>query len=859
MKLNKIISSVLPTTFLSICVASFSLQSFADTYSGTPYKTNTVPGTVEAEDYDLGGSGVAYNYSDVSNGDKRSYRSDATALNGGNDGIVLGFTTSGDWTKYTITVAKDGDYSCGVVCSAGSDNGSFVLYLNDKVACRLQKVPNKGWDIYQTLTVNSLHLTAGTHVFEWYTYGGMNVDKFIFTRTGDISGDGTVGDFNYKYPITMTYDENPLFVNMPSQMYGSSFTGNLYTADPSAHVWNINGKDVLYLYASHDMEPTKGCDRMDRYHIFSTEDLKTWTDWGEVLNADDVKAQTGVGSNGFMWAPDAAYNSNDGLYYFYFPHKIKSTADGDSEDLWEIFVATSKDPAKNFTVKGYIDGVPSTIDPCVFVDDDGQPYIYTSGAGKGCWGGKLLKSDWTKLDGAMTPQTGTVNFHEAPWVFKKDGKYYLTHSDNHSDDLGGNQLVYCISETPLGPWTYMGVYMHPHGEDTAHGSIVKFNNQWYQFYHTANYSGTGALRSVCVDKVSFTDEGKIKMVHNWGTAKDGVIPEASLSRELKIEAENYNDGGRHVAWYKRPNTNSFIFGDYQNKDMEVETTGTATYLHHIIRNEWVRYTFNVSEDGRYAITCHVRQNNSTNSKFHLGIDGEWLKGAEIPVSSGNNEWGDTEIMNVELSKGEHFMELRGANGDIDVDYIKIGKSVTSVPGTIEAEDFDDGCYNFKNATSGNDKSYRKDQGVALSVSNGVIHVSNTAGGDWIQYTFNAAPGVYTVSCYVASPSSGKFYVDFDNATQPSGTIDAPTGEWQTYKNYDITGINLSEGTHTMVFHVVTDLNIDRFVFTKTGPLTGVSTLIATKHESDKYYNLNGMVVPKPTKGIYIYKGKKIIR
>ena len=41
---------------------------------------------------------------------------------------------------------------------------------------------------------------------------------------------------------------------------------------------------------------------------------------------------------------------------------------------------------QKFRVKGVIEGIPSTIDPCVFVDDDGQPYIYTSGAGQGCWG-----------------------------------------------------------------------------------------------------------------------------------------------------------------------------------------------------------------------------------------------------------------------------------------------------------------------------------------------------------------------------------------------------------------------------------------------------------------------------------------
>ena len=124
--------------------------------------------------------------------------------------------------------------------------------------------------------------------------------------------------------------------------------------------------------------------------------LKTWTDHGELLNSDDVKKQTGIGIDGFMWAPDCAYNPKDKTYYFYFPHKIQKKENGTGQDIWRIFVATSKDPAADFKVKGFIEGIPSTIDPCVFVDDDGQPYIYTSGAGKGGWGCKLKKDDWSK-------------------------------------------------------------------------------------------------------------------------------------------------------------------------------------------------------------------------------------------------------------------------------------------------------------------------------------------------------------------------------------------------------------------------------------------------------------------------------
>ena len=88
------------------------------------------------------------------------------------------------------------------------------------------------------------------------------------------------GRFHYDYPTTQRFDHTPLFVSYPSQMSGSPFTGNLYTADPTARVWHSDGRGVLYVHASLDMEPARGCDRMDRYHVFSTEDMVNWTDHG---------------------------------------------------------------------------------------------------------------------------------------------------------------------------------------------------------------------------------------------------------------------------------------------------------------------------------------------------------------------------------------------------------------------------------------------------------------------------------------------------------------------------------------------------------------------------------------------------
>ena len=122
----------------------------------------------------------------------------------------------------------------------------------------------------------------------------------------------------------------------PVTLGPNPFITHMFTADPSAHVWK-DGR--LYVYPSHDIDPPRGCDLMDRYHVFSTDDMVNWKDHGEILNSSQVP--WGRPEGGFMWAPDCAYK--DGTYYFYFPHPSSS----DVHCSWKVGIATSKYPAKD--------------------------------------------------------------------------------------------------------------------------------------------------------------------------------------------------------------------------------------------------------------------------------------------------------------------------------------------------------------------------------------------------------------------------------------------------------------------------------------------------------------------------------
>lgn len=444
---------------------------------------------------------------------------------------------------------------------------------------------------------------------------------------------------------------------------GNPFVRDIYTADPSAHVWE-DGR--LYVYPSHDIDPPNGCDRMDKYHVYSTDDMINWTDHGQIVEAADVpwdEPITNASTNAtFMWAPDCAYKN--GTYYFYFPHPKGPTWN----DTWQIGIATSSKPASDFTVldeplkgtevswteRGNVVTSPGLIDPCVFVDDDGEVYFYMGG-GNRCFAGKL-KENMIEVDGELQEMTGLYDFHEAAWVFKRNGIYYLTYADNNS---GANRLRHATSDNPLGPWTHKGIYLNPTSCDTSHGSVVEYKGQWWAFYHTADLSGNGALRSICVDSLFFKEDGSIQMVRQTkyqGSPYKGVMPTVPGT----IEAEDYNEGGKGIAYWDNTPGNRFL--EYRNDDVDINRNVRRNmyYISDMAQGEYINYTFEVVEDDVYTIDFVIGATQSGQTqKFYLEFD--YIKMTNpreytvpyAPISALET----VTVPNISLTKGVHTMRF----------------------------------------------------------------------------------------------------------------------------------------------------------------------------------------------------------
>ncbi len=284
---------------------------------------------------------------------------------------------------------------------------------------------------------------------------------------------------------------------------------NQFTADPSAHVFN--GR--IYVYPSHDIPTPEGkglrkdwfC--MEDYHVFSSDNLIDWTDHGVIVSQYQVKW---ADSNAFsMWAPDCV--GKNGKYYFYFPSITAKSDTITGRKMFRIGVAIANKPEGPFIpepepIKGIIG-----IDPCVFIDKDGQAYIYWS---LGNIYVARLKENMTELDSepqiiANLPEKG---LKEGPWVFCRNGIYYLTfpHVENQIE-----RLEYAIGDNPMGPFKMTGVIMDesPMNCWTNHHSILEYNGQWYIFYHQNALSPSfDKNRSVCIDSLFFNTDGTIRKV-----------------------------------------------------------------------------------------------------------------------------------------------------------------------------------------------------------------------------------------------------------------------------------------------------------------------------------------------------------
>lgn len=284
----------------------------------------------------------------------------------------------------------------------------------------------------------------------------------------------------------------------------------VYIADPSAHVWR-DGK--MYVYGSRDESPNYYCSRS--YQVLASSDLEHWTVSPQSFASKGPGDQVGY-SDDYLYAPDAQYRN--GLYYLYYCLSNGTTTEG---------VATSRSPLGPFVNGANIALYgKNQIDPCVFIDDDGQAYYIW-----GQFNAKIarLKANMTEIDPTTIKDSVLAqkqhHFHEGGYMIKRGGLYYFIYADISRADRP-TCIGYSTAASPMGPFTYRGVIIdNDHcdpGNWNNHGSLVEFKGQWYVFYHRST-NGCNTMRKACLEPIHFNPDGSIPEVEMTSQGAAGPL------------------------------------------------------------------------------------------------------------------------------------------------------------------------------------------------------------------------------------------------------------------------------------------------------------------------------------------------
>lgn len=330
------------------------------------------------------------------------------------------------------------------------------------------------------------------------------------------------------------------------------------SADPSVRVFE--GK--VYIYSSHDYSRDNVFWIMKDWKVYSSTDLVNFTDHGVVLKGSDIPWAK---APDHCWAPDCA--EKNGRWYFYFPVSGK-------QGVWkgEIGVATGDSPAGPFREvlgkpligeedrpEGY-NGSYYNIDPAVFTDTDGRSYLFW---GNGCCFVAELDENMVSLQTEIRQVAinGHKGYMEGPFVWKRNGTYYLLYSRVGSTSY--DTLDYATSGQPMGPYRYRGSIVGHGQKGNIHGSVFEFNGQWYVAYH--DLFPTDKYRMTCLERIHYRRDGSIVMSPanragvGWYNAGERIEAEDYFEKDPEAGYSGFEVTGFYMAgmrdgqWLRFPN------------------------------------------------------------------------------------------------------------------------------------------------------------------------------------------------------------------------------------------------------------------------------------------------------------------
>ena len=607
--------------------------------------------------------------------------------------------------------------------------------------------------------------------------------------------------------------------------------------DPA--VYNANGYDIKALYA------------------FRTKDMKNWTDFGIIYDARKVE---GIGD---IWASGIAVNPNDGRLYIVFP-------DGGGGGIGLIGADSIAGPWTNPVSGGKklinnwgggisdCDGIGWCFDPAIFFDDDGSGY-FTFGGGSSdsrpaadnnnnIFNIYKFNKDMKGFDVSSKTalKIGGPKAMEASYIHKYKDKYYLSYS---TADL---RIAYGMSDSPMGPYTYKGIFMgnpningqNINANNNNHHGIAEFKGHWYVAYHDrriANgYDGLEKIpaddgkanpvpafhRSVSVDEFTYNSDGTMKELTFTKEGPKQIAnfdpydwyPALTSSKQKGIRSRSNFVLGKLTDYVLLPLSTKESWIRISGVDFGTAATGFTVQAGSTADDNKIEIRTG-SASGTLAGTCTLKNTGNKGSYAESSCDVEGLKGIV------------DEVFLVFKGKQDSTMAIKAwgfeGSGTTPPEPQKpFSGTAWTIPGKIEVEDFDVpgtgrggdvDSYNENDsedhgAESNDGKSYREGTGVDIYKKATGYIVGYNQSGEWLEYTVNIAEeGDYTMFASVATDNStAGFTLSIDGKSIADVAVSGDSWDEFTLVNANVA---LPAGEHVLRFEVTGDwFDIDYISF-----------------------------------------------
>ncbi|HTB52216.1 MAG TPA: putative Ig domain-containing protein, partial [Ferruginibacter sp.] len=824
-------------------------------YGGTPWP---VPGTIQAENYDIGGQGVAYSDADPTNTGGQ-YRTDGVDIEGTSDaggGYDIGFTSAGEWLNYTVNVATTGTYTFQARVASAATGNTFHVEVDGFNISGSITVPNSGgWQNWETVSFTTPTITSGQHVIRFYEEtGGYNINYYTLIAIASapvISSSATAtGTTGSSFSYTITASNAPTSYAAPGLPAGLSIntstgviSGTPTTAGTSTvtvSATNATGtgtKAVTFTInpavaapvVSSAATATGTVGSAFSYAITASNAPTSYNASGLPAGVT-VNTSTGIISGTpttagtytvTVNAINAGGTGNKTVTVTVSPAIVApvvssaTTASGTVGSAFSYTITASNTPT-SYNATGLPAGVTVNTSTGIISGTPTTAGTYTttvSATNAGGIGNATVTITVNPATVAESPYGGTAA--TIPGTIQ---------AENY--DLGGQGVAYNDNDAVNSGGQYRtteGVDVETTG-DTGGGYDVGWTNAGEWMKYTVNVTtisvytlqvrvaspGAGNTLHVEVDGVNISGSIAIPNTGAWQTYQTVSVTTPSITSGQHVVRIYEETGGFNI--------NYIAFVAVPAPVVSSAATATAT----------------VGTAFSYTITA----SNTPTSYAATGLPAGVTVNTSTGVISGTPTTAATYTTTVSATNA-------GGTGSKTVT-ITVSAAVSTespyggtpwpIPGTIQAENYDLGgqgiAYNDNDAVNSGGQ-YRTTEGVDVETTGdtgGGYDVGFTNAGEWMKYTVNVTTtSVYTLQVRVASPGTGNtLHVEIDGVNI-SGSMAIPnTGAWQTYQTISVTTPSITSGQHVVrIYEETGGFNINYIAFVLSTPVVAPVVSSAT--------------------------------